>query len=334
MARKATSVDVARLAGVSQATVSYVLNGRVDQSIREETRSRVLDAARELGYQANLAARALVTGRTQMIALWVPYAFHSVFGHIVEQVMGQARGSDYRILVVQIYDETPQTMLTGALRATLQVDGILAFDAFGLAESMLDAAPHLPPLVTFGPTWSPRTDHVGVDLGGGSVTAVRHLLARGCRRVAFAGFADRLWPGEARYDAYLRVLGEAGLEPCVIPLERGDYDDSYRAVRDWFAADRAVDGLFCWNDEAAIGAVRALADLGVRVPDDVAVIGSDGVRETAFTSPTLSTMAQPFAAMCELAWNYLRQRLDQPDLPLQQTVLPMDLVERASTERV
>ena len=336
MARKATSVDVARLAGVSQATVSYVLNGRTDQAIRDETRRKVIAAARELGYVPNLAARALVTGRTQMIALWVPFAFHSVFGHVVEHVMAHARHSGYRILIVQIHDETHETMLTGALRSTLQVDGILAFDAEGLAESMLEHAPHLPPMVTFGPTWSTKTDHVGVDLAASGAVAVEHLLSIGCRRIAYATFADRLWPGEKRYGAYLQAMAAAGLEPLTIGLEQGDMDDAYRGVREWFATagHDAADGLYCWNDESAIGAVRALADLGLRVPDDVAVIGSDGVRETAFTTPTLSTMAQPFTAACELAWDYLRTRMEQPDLPLRQTVLPMELVVRASTTRV
>src|SRR5262245_41856072 len=100
MSRRINSVDVARRAGVSQATVSYVLNHRQDLKIREETRRKVLEAAQELGYQPNLAARTLVTGKTGTIALWVPNTYHSVFSHVIEQVMKHAQEHRYHVVIV------------------------------------------------------------------------------------------------------------------------------------------------------------------------------------------------------------------------------------------
>ena len=333
MGRKTSSVDVARLAGVSQATVSYVLTGRKDQTIREETRRKVLEAAETLGYRPNLAARTLVTGQTHMIGLWVPFSHHSVFGQVIEEIMDLARESSFRIVVVQINGETSKSLSSGGLLSEWHVDGILAFDAKALVDEILSQHFGLTPIVSFGPTFSNRADHVGVDLYEGSLRAVRHLHEVGCHRIAYAGFEHRLVPGEPRYDAYIRVMQETGAEPVLIPLVRGEYEDSYQAVRAHVTAFGCPDGLFCWNDEAAIGANRAFADLGVRVPEDVALIGSDGIRETCYCVPSLSTTAQPFEEMCRLAWEFLQRRLKEPSLPPQHALLPMRLEKRASTNR-
>ena len=337
MRRKVNSFDVARAAGVSQATVSYVLNGRSDQMIREETRQRVLEAARTLGYRPNLAARSLVTGKTGMVALWVPFSFHSVYSHVMEQIVRLAKETEYRILFAQIHGETAESLGAGGLLSAVHVDGILAFDTGALIDQIPDDAQSLPAIVSFGPTYSDRVDHVGIDLHGASLGAVRHLRASGCRRIAHATDECALNNGDVRVRAYIEVMEESGLQPEVISMGRGDYEDSYTFLREYYSsAARAAelpDGLFCWNDEAAVGANRALADLGLRVPEDVAIIGSDGIRETLYSVPALSTMSQPFAEMCELAWEYLMNRLQEPAIAIQGTVLPMRLEQRASTRR-
>ena len=331
--RKVNSKDVAREAGVSQATVSYVLTGREDQTIRAETRRKVLDAAELLGYFPNLAARALVTGKTHTIALWVPFSHHSVFGHVIEQIMHLALKSGYRVVIAQTAGETSETLGSSGLLSDWHVDGILAFDATEMVNKVLDQCPGVSPIVSFGPTYSDRTDHVGIDLYEGSLRAVRYLAEIGCSRIAYSGFQPRLFPGEPRYDAYMKVMQEIGAKPIVIPLLRGEYEDAYHGIRDHIAAFGCPDGLFCWNDEAAIGANRAFADLGLRVPEDVALIGSDGIRETAYCVPGLSTIAQPFEEMCRLAWDFLQRRLQEPSHPVQHALLPMQMEKRASTNR-
>ena len=90
---------------------------------------------------------------------------------------------------------------------------------------------------------------------------------------------------------------------------------------------------FCWNDEVAIGVNRAPGEMGLRVPEDVAIIGSDGIREAAYCRPTISTVAQPFAEMCELVWVYLKRSWEDPELPIQKALLPMRLIQHASTTR-
>ncbi|MGI4792465.1 MAG: LacI family DNA-binding transcriptional regulator [Janthinobacterium lividum] len=334
MSKKVSSTDVARRAGVSRATVSYVLAGRTDLAIREVTRQKVFDAAEVLGYRPNLAARALVTGQTYMIALWVPYAYHIVFSNVIEHIMRLAQGSRFQVTIVQTYGETGETLTSGGLLSDWHVDGILAFDAKHLVEEVLGQHSHVMPIVSFGPAATQTTDNVGVDLYEGSLQALRHLEEIGCRRIAYVVGQNHFRVGEPRYDAYIQVMQEKGMEPLVIRLTRDGYNDAYQTVRHYFATQNRVDGLFCWNDETAIGANRALADLGLRVPEDVALIGVDGIEETIFSVPTLSTVAQPFEEMCRLAWDFLQQRLKDPSLPLQQINLSMRLEKRASTNRV
>jgi LacI family transcriptional regulator len=328
---KVNSVDVARLAGVSRATVSYVLNQRQDQTIREETRRRVLDAVQTLGYSPHLAARTLKTGKTGMIELWVPSTYHSVFNHVAEQITQLAQESGQHVIVVHIRAETRESLASAGLLSGRNMDAVLAFDARDLINDILDADPHTPPIISLGPAYSSRTDHVGVDLHKGVLQAVRHLCLSGCRRIASAGLQTRLTAGDPRYDAYTHAIQGAGLSPEFIPLEQCDYEHGYRAVREYFDSANHPDALFCWNDETAIGANRALAELGLHVPEDVALMGVDGTRETAYVVPPISTVAQPFAGMCHLAWSFLQRRLQEPDLPLQGAVLPMSLEVRAST---
>ena len=330
--RRANCVDVARLAGVSQATVSYVMNPETQQSIREETRRRVLNAAKTLRYQPNQAARTLATGRTGMIALWVPGAYHSVFNHVIEQVMDHAHGSGLHVVVVEMPEAIAKSLYATGQYSVASVDGILAHDCSGIADELLQMHRDTPPIVTMGPAYSTNTDHVGVDLYDGARQAVRHLYGAGCRRIAFAGYHKDMRLTEPRYAAYVSTMRELGIEPATIELPHGDYEDSYKGILEWLGRGNTMDGLFCWNDDAAIGANRALADLGLRVPKDIAIIGSDGIRETSYTVPTLSTMEQPFEEMCRLAWEFLMNRIADPDRPRQSSVLSMRLMERESTK--
>lgn len=333
MSRRVSSVDVARRAGVSQATVSYVLNQRRDLKIRDETRRKVLAAARDLGYQPNLAARTLVTGKTRTIALWVPNTYHSVFSHVIEQVMLHAQESRFHVVIVHINPAGQGMLADSWLLSGWNVDAILALDARGLVDEILEASPVAPPIISIGPAYSTLTDHVGVDLRGGTLQAVRHLWENGCRRVAYAAPNSEMHDGEPRYDAYMQGTREAGGKAEFLELDSGSYEGSYQAAKRRFASADYPDGLLCWNDETAIGINRALAELGRRVPEDVALIGSDGIRETAYAVPTISTMVQPFDAMCSMAWEFLQNRLNEPELPLQTAVLPMRLEKRASTQR-
>lgn len=334
MGDRINSYDVAKLAGVSQATVSYVLTRRPGKRIREETRKKVFHAAEVLGYEPNRAAKSLATGRSGTVALWVPLIDRSVFNHIAGGVVGLAKANDIHVNIVQIHSEVCSTLRQAGFLSATNFDAIIAHDATALVNDILAEARPAPPIVSIGPAYSDRTDHVGVDLYGGSLAAVRHLFEIGCKRVAYAGRWDFLCEDDKRFAGYAGTVREAGSEPILIPVaEASDYEAGYQAVLTHVDPKDPPDGIFCWNDEVAIGANRALGEMGLRVPDDVALIGSDGIREAAYCQPAISTVAQPFAAMCELVWTYLRRRWEDPELPIQGALLPMRLTQRASTTR-
>jgi DNA-binding LacI/PurR family transcriptional regulator len=331
MRNKVNCFDVAHMAGVSQATVSYVLTERKGKSISEQTRRKVLHAADVLGYQPNRAARSLASGRTGTIALWVPFAHYNVFSRVMEQFMGLARLNGWHVTIVQTCDETYHSLHRAGLISRANFDAILAHDATALVNEILDKHKDPPPIVSFGPAYSDRTDHVGVDLYDGFIQATRHLLSVGCNRVALVGVRDHLHEMDMRFRAYTGCVRSAGAEPVYIGMKGLDYESGYQAIYNYYQTNDQPDGLCCWNDEVAIGVMSALMDLGLRVPHDVAVVGSDGIREAAFCRPSLTTAAQPFKEICLLAWSFLQKRLDMPEGNIQGTVLPMCLEQRDST---
>lgn len=325
------SADIARMTGVSRATVSYIINNRTDQPIREETRRRVLDAIEQSGYRPNSTARALARGRTMNVALWVPVTNRSVSGHYIDQIGKLAKNDDYHIVVVEIAGETPESLSRAGMLATGTVDGILAVDARQLVEDLFERYQHLPPIVTMGPAFSTKTDYAGVDLAQGSWLAMQHVLGQGRHQIAFVAHELHHYPGDPRYDAYMAGIESIGAEPDILSLEQPRRSYARLAVLERFRHRDTPDALFCFNDDCAIGANRALSELGLRVPDDVAIAGSDGIDETEYSIPSVTTVAQPFADICDLAWGLLRRRMQQPDAPISGSVLPMQLIVREST---
>ena len=208
--QRPNSADVARRAGVSRTTVSFVLNGK-DVAVAAATRQHVLQVAREMGYSPNSAARALVTGQTHVVAVWMVELHRPHFARALQLAWQQAGEYGFEMIIgnVERHDEKP-----GDSRLSRwPTDGILAFEYPERVAAYLDAAPHAgTPIVSMGAYYSERTDFVGVDLYAGTRAAVQHLLGMGCRRVAYLVQAWGNHVGDPRYDAYNASLREAGIE--------------------------------------------------------------------------------------------------------------------------
>jgi len=192
--------------------------------------------------------------------------------------------------------------------------------------------PHTP-LVSMGVAYLASTDLVAIDLYPGAMEAVKHLTARGGRRIAYMVSQSGSYASEVRYKAYTGVLQEAGLKPEYIVASSHLRSDACQAMLEHIHACGCPDGIFFFNDDMAIGAYRALCDLGIRVPDDVALVGCDNIEDTEYLEVRLSTIAQPLEEMCILAWQFLERRMNDPALPLQQQFLPAKLIIRESSCR-
>jgi LacI family transcriptional regulator len=325
--------DIARVANVSHTTVSRVLNGQGGSFISEATRQRVLSAVEEMNYRPNRAARALATGRTHTIALWINDLFHPYFAQVMHYAGQQIERQGYDIAIYKTRGRDANGVNHPEQNpAHWPVDGVLALDDPGKVERFLVESPEARriPLVSMGVYACRGTDHVAVDLYPAAAEAMQHLAASGRRRIAYLTNSKGNEPGEGRHDAYRDVMRETGREPEIL-FAQNDRPTSRQAVKAYVAAHGAPDALFCMCDDMALGAYRGLLDLGLRVPDDVALVGCDGIEDTEYLEVPLSTIDMPLEQMCARAGRFLETRLADPGAPMQSDILKARFVPRESS---
>jgi DNA-binding LacI/PurR family transcriptional regulator len=284
--------DVARLAGVSEMTVSRVLNA--NPSVRPATRERVLAAMREFDYHPNPAARALVTGRTSTVGvvtldstLYGPAS--TLFG--LEQA---ARAAGYFVSIVSVRELTQGSIGDAIERLYRQsVEGVLVIAPHVSAQDALKAVPKKLPIVAVEAGSGGGLPVVAVDQVAGTRLAVEHLLDLGHRTVwHLAGPADWL-EAQARERTWRKVLQAAGAPvPAVL---RGDWSarSGYELGRE-LVRNVGVSAVFAANDQMALGLLRALSEAGRRVPEDISLVGFDDIPEAAYFIPPLTTVRQDF----------------------------------------
>ncbi len=331
---KPTMKDIADRVGVSLMTVSAALGGNYPTiTISPATRQRVIEVARELGYRPNRIARALVTGRTHVIGFWAQGLREPYFARAVDEAQRRIKAEGYEIIISNVPIVTewdPQ----GSLLAQWPVDGILAFEWPDYVDAYLDAHPSFRvPVISLGAYYTRRTDYVGFDYETGAREATQHLLEVGCRRILYMLTPFGNHPGDARFRGYTETMQQAGCKPEYLITEAAKRPDARQALTDYLQANPWPDGIFFFSDEMAIGGYRALRDLGARIPDDVALVGCDGIEDTEYLDPPLSTIIPPVETMCANAWNFLRARMEDSTQPLQGEILASHLAIRASSLR-
>jgi DNA-binding LacI/PurR family transcriptional regulator len=305
--------DVALVAGVSVKTVSNVVNDF--PHVRPATRAKVQEALDQLGYRPNLTARSLRSGRTGVIALAVPALDAPYFSELASQVVRAAIEHDWTVLVEETGgDRGREREAAAGLRGQL-IDGVLLSP---LALRVSDLAGSTgPPLVLLGERLgSGPADHVAVDNEEAARTLTEHLLNRGRTRIGVVG-AQRPGLGHTarlRIRGYRAALAAAGLayDPdLVVQVAEWRRQDGAAGARRLLHRPDPPDAIFCLNDLLAIGAVRTLVDAGVRVPDDIAVVGFDDIEEGRFSVPTLTTVAPDKPAIARHGVELLARRLQQ-----------------------
>jgi DNA-binding LacI/PurR family transcriptional regulator len=291
--RRPGSMDVAKLAGVSQKTVSRVLNG--EPYVKDEVRLRVQAAMRELGYRRNNAARALNSGRTQRIG--VVCLGTALFGPSSQLVAIERtlRSTGYSLSIVNTL-EGDTGGVAGAVDHLLEqgVDGIILSEPIDEGDDQpieVDI-----PVLSFGrfPALSARSVlFTGGDNVGAGRSATEHLLGLGHRTVWHVAGPQRWWAARERLEGWRQALADAGApEP---PVLEGDWlpASGYEAGRQ-LAANDEVTAIFVANDDMAIGVLRALTEAGRAVPEDVSIVGFDDIPSAAFLTPALTTVPQDF----------------------------------------
>jgi len=328
---------IAAEAKLSKQTVSHILNTNRRSKYAASTVDRVVILADQLGYRPNRAARALSTGKTHLVGLWMTEARSPYYSEILKHLDAQVRAHGYEPVVSFLRGDI-QSQLQSIGGGGWQVDGVLSVDPLVASlvtadarEAMTRAASQAP-FVSLGNFCLTFADHVSVDLSGASDEVMRHLFTSGCKRIAFLAESGSDVIEDSRFAAYRRAMADRGLpERLMISPERSRA--SYRqTVVESIVKHGGVDAIFCHDDDKAIAANRALRDVGLRVPDDVVLVGCDGIEELEYLDSPVSTIVQPVEEMCRRAWKFLEARMARPDAPRQAAVLQPELIVRTSSK--
>lgn len=331
-----TMHDVASLAGVSIKTVSNVINDY--PYLRAETRQKVLDAIEKLGYHPNLSARGLRSGRTGVISLIIPDLRNPYFAELADAVMRAAAKEGLAVLIQQVGgDRAAEIEALHGPRMT-NVDGIL-YSVLALDDNDVDQLDIPTPLVLLGERiFNGPTDHVTMHNIEGAKAATEHLLSLGRRRLLAFGSHPGEVIGSAglRLTGYRQALDDAGIpfDPeRVVTVLHWHRADGAAAMREFLDRKIEFDGVVAFNDSIALGAMRVMQDAGIRIPEDVAVIGYDDIDETRYTLPTLSTISPGMDEIAAVAVRYLRERIElgARAIPPREHLAAYSVVQRESS---
>lgn len=336
--------DVAAAAGVSPMSVSNALSGT--RPVSEVTRTKVMSAVERLGYQVNTAARSLRQGRTGVVGVVVP----TLESQYYAQLCGRLVRRFAEVGLAAVVEDTGATWERQA--SVFRDSRVAAYDGLvlspiGLSEAELRTFAGRLPLVVLGEQQLHRSvDRVGMANAAGAAAATRVLLGRGCRHLAVVGAPplhqlDLLDDAEGvlsegaafveRARGFLSAAREADGVTTTSLYTGSTLADGWRAGHELLTTHHGVDGVLCATDTLAFGVLRALADRGVRVPDDVRVIGFDDVEEARFSVPSLSSVDPGHEAMAEAAVELLVRRIADPGAEPRDVVGEARVVERQST---
>ncbi|MDX3192203.1 LacI family DNA-binding transcriptional regulator [Streptomyces sp. MN03-5084-2B] len=328
-----TLKDVAMLAGVSVKTVSNVVNGYA--FVKPENRRRVEEALAATGYRPNVGARNLRRGRTGFLALMVPELSIPYFGELAGLVITAAQKRGWSVLIEQTQGTRERERETLSSLGPHLVDGALVHPE-ALQAADFPADPGGIPLVMLGEhAVDMPIDHVAIDNVLAARTAVAHLTALGRTRIAAIGRNPERGTSSQRLAGYRAALQAAGLpysDALVAPAQMWHRSVGAAAMESLLALDSPPDAVFCFNDLLAVGALRAVAERGLRVPEDVAIVGFDNNEESAFSLPSLTTIAPDKTALAEAAVDLVHRRITgDKTSPPQDIQTPFALEIREST---
>lgn len=325
----ATSRDVARAAGVSQATVSRVLSG--SSAVSEVTRRKVSAAIESVGYAPNLAARAMRMGRSRAVGIVIADLQNPFYPEMLSALSSVFDEAGYRV-IVWIAARNGNEAALQAIRERA-VDGVVFTAATSDSAELHFAIEQGSPLVLVNrPVDGVAADQVASDNVGGARRVARYLHGHGRQRIAFVGGPSSAATSRARREGFVDELAELGVRLGNGSIVEGEYrhEDGFAAVRTLFA-HRSPDAIFCANDLLAFGVIDGLRDRGLRVPEDVWVVGYDDIQLAAWGAYSLTTVRQDIPRSAAIAARLLIGRMNDSSAPLVREVLPPNLIVRGST---
>ena len=331
ISRKLTLADIGELAGVSRATVSRVINNY--PHITPEVRERVQKVIRETGYQPNKIAQSLASKRTGLIGLVIPHVANTImtnpyFLHLINGITKATNQNDLTLSLFLFHSIDEEERIVQSLFSTNMVDGVIV-TADRKEDSFLhQILRHDVPLVFIGrPEPGIQIPYVNVDNVAGGYMATKHLIERGCQRVAII-MCDDNTAGEDRFAGFRQALADYDLPFDDALIAEGNFsqESGYKAMQRLMP--HAPDGVFAISDVMAVGAQQALRHAGMNTSDGVVIVGFDDLPQATNADPPLTTIRQPIDKLGAVAVEMLQQAFDEQSNAPQTHILPVELIIR------
>ncbi|EKN8283166.1 substrate-binding domain-containing protein [Vibrio cholerae] len=332
----ATMKDIARLAGVSTSTVSHVINK--SRFVSDEITERVNNAAQQLNYAPSALARSLKMNRTKTIGMLVTTSTNPFFGEVVKGVERSCYHQGYNLILCNT--EGDNQRMKASINTLLQkrVDGLLLMCSTleGERLDVFDRYPDIPIVVM---DWGPilfASDKIQDNSLQGGYMAAKHLIECGHKEIGCITGPLIRHQAQMRYEGYKRALAEAGIaiNPDWIVESDFECEGGYQAFEKLYQRGKLPSALFVSNDMMAMGVIQAASQRGLRVPDDLSLIGYDDVHIAKFMTPALTTIHQPKYRLGKAAVDTLLYRLENPDTTAQVVQLEPTLVVRNSVRKL
>jgi LacI family transcriptional regulator len=327
--RHASLKTLGEYLGLSPSTVSFVLNNTPGRSIPEATRDRVRAAAKKFNYQPSMVARSLQGKRMQTIGILLPELGEGYHSQVLSGVGDLLMREDYFYFTVHHRHRSDLVSTYPDLLRLRGVDGILAIDTH------FEAPPLLPTVTVAGHTPLPGISNVMLDETHGANLSLKHLRELGHRKIAFMHGQPFSSDSDTRWSATLSTAKKLGIElheELMIYLSKDSHSPeiSYPGIRRLIESGQTFTAVLCFNDVSAMGTIRALHEAGLRVPQDVSVVGFDDIQSAAYQIPSLTTIRQPLQKMGSMAAQLLLKKLRVEHVPDLVQIEP-ELVVREST---
>lgn len=333
-----TIKDLARILGISPSTVSRALNDHPD--ISPETKKEVNDLAKQMNYEPNVIAQHLRSQKTNTIGVIIPEIVHFFFSTVISGIEEVAYKAGYTVMFCQTSESYEREVVDTKALLNQRIDGlIVSFSKETQDFSHLEEVAQKIPMVLFDrETDELDVSKVVVDDYEGAAMATQHLINQKCLRIAHLAGPDNLTIGAERRRGYEESLKKNNMEvnpDYILPCFRGNLDEGFHAMQRLLDLPNPPDGVFCTNDTAAMGAMKAIKEAGLEIPKDVAVVGFSNWQFSSLIEPQLTTVAQPGVDMGRVAAKRLIAELQDKELrkqPIRQ-VLKTDLIIRKSSKR-
>lgn len=336
--RRPTIHEIAKHANAHYTTVASVLNGTSGNTrVSEQTRKRILEAAKELGYTVNRAAQQLRTRQSHMVGLLVGDVENPFFARMVALCTAALKQRGFEVvLTTRLADEASDLHLLDTLVAR-RPDGILLWCETSTQVRKRVLQPDMEHVVVMG-YGVPGRDSVAAILETGLECALKHLVERGRRHIAYVAPEHTVArEGDARSEFYVQFLHSLGMKPSIFTFRGASYDTeaARTCVPQILSTSNTPDAILCFNDMTALGVLAELKARGIRVPQEIAIVGFDNLPLLSLIDPPLTTIAYPLEKICNLAVQMLLERIASfqkgEELAPRHVEIPTELIVRASS---